>query len=242
MYKEDEKDVLMCYFCGNEHHISIDSLPSNKILSKLIEDTSMDIDTFKFRTYQRSKKLCMLLKHKVDHLNRIQKNPSDYLDIFFTQLNKQVDLARDNCIHLIDKMHENMIKDINLFRFECLCQCKVDFNPDFTDADMITLKINEWHNILTGIDGNFGEALSQNRVEHIETDALILLKKVENSIQSLKEKLFLNVSCTFEPKEINLDSNIFGKLLIVSIMFFSFNTSLDKNVSTFYILRSIHQH
>lgn len=87
-------------------------------------ETSMEMENFKFLTYQRAKKLCMLLRHKVEHVNKIEKNPSDYLDIFFNQLIKQIDSSKDNCKHLIDKIHENMIKDLNLFRFEVIILVK----------------------------------------------------------------------------------------------------------------------
>lgn len=121
LMKEDEENVIMCYFCSGEHRITKDSLPQNKVITKLMSETSMELENYKFHTYQRAKKLCMLLKHKVEHANKIERNPSDYLDVFFNQLIKQIDSSKENCKHLIDKIHENMIKDLNLFRFEVKC-------------------------------------------------------------------------------------------------------------------------
>lgn len=98
-----------------------------------------------------------------------------------------------------------------------MCQCKIDFKPDFSDDELIMSKLNEWQNILTGIDSNFGIPLENSNIEYIEAEAHKLIKKVENRIQSLKEVLFLNVNCSFQPKELNLDSEIFGKLVIVGL-------------------------
>lgn len=96
-----------------------------------------------------------------------------------------------------------------------MCQCKIDFKPDFSDEEIIVSKLNEWQNILTGIDSNFGIPSDDRNIDYIETEAHNLIKKVENRIQSLKEVLFLNVNCSFQPKDLNLDSDIFGKLVIV---------------------------
>jgi len=118
LYKEDEENVIMCFFCNNEHRIIKDSLPTNKVVSKLLSETIMDMENFKFTKYQRTKKLCTLLKHKLDHVKKIENDPSEYLDIFFNHLVKQIDSSRDNCKHLMDKIHENMVNNVNLFRFE----------------------------------------------------------------------------------------------------------------------------
>ena len=83
---------------------------------------------------------------------------------------------------------------------------------------MIMSKLNEWQNILTGIDSSFGLPLDDRNIDYIEADVHNLIKKVENRIQSLKEVLFLNVNCSFQPKELTLESDIFGKLVIVSIV------------------------
>jgi hypothetical protein len=79
-------------------------------------------------------------------------------------------------------------------------------------------KLNEWQNILTGIDSSFGLPLDDRNIDYIEADVHNLIKKVETRIQGLKEMLFLNVNCSFQPKELNMDSDIFGKLVIVSIV------------------------
>ena len=217
LYKEDEKHIILCFFCGEEHHVAKrDAFPNNKLITKLIEETNMETDTFSIKRYQRAKKLCMLLKHKVDHLETIQKNPSYYLETFFNQLIREVETKREYCKSLIDTMYENMIKDIDLFRFECLCQSKVDFKPDFTDTDLVASRVNEWHQMLNCTDGSFGAVLDENGLRKIETETQDLIKKIELRTQSVKDTLFLNVNCKFEPKELNLDSNIFGKIVIVS--------------------------
>ena len=83
---------------------------------------------------------------------------------------------------------------------------------------MIMSKLNEWQNILTGIDSSFELPLDDRNIDYIEADVHNLIKKVETRIQGLKEMLFLNVNCSFQPKELNMDSDIFGKLVIVSIV------------------------
>jgi hypothetical protein len=83
---------------------------------------------------------------------------------------------------------------------------------------MIMSKLNEWQNILTGIDSSFGLPLDDRNIDYIEADVHNLIKKVEDRIQGLKEMLFLNVNCSFHPKELNMESDIFGKLVIVSIV------------------------
>ena len=224
LYKEDEKNIIMCYFCGEEHHVEKrDGFPKNKLIIKLIEEASMETDAFSVKRFHRAKKLCTLLKHKVEHLETIQKNPSYYLETFFNQLIREIDNKKDYCKLLIDTIYENMVKEVDLFRFECLCQSKVEtdlsklnFKTDLSDTELVAMKVNDWHLVLDSTGDSLTNTLDDNRLRAIEVDAENLIKKIEKRTKEIKELLFLNVNCKFEPKDLNLDSNIFGKIVIVS--------------------------
>jgi hypothetical protein len=73
IFVERPEDMMgnTCRIVEGRGYPNMVSKPKNSSAPSRLEACLMDIENFKFTKYQRTKKLCTLLKHKLDHIKKI---------------------------------------------------------------------------------------------------------------------------------------------------------------------------
>ena len=210
LYKEEANNTIICFFCTEDHHIPDAGFAENKLINKLLNDYEDRLHISEI--YGKAKRLCNSLETKLNTLENMKNKPSEYLDEFFTQVMHEIETSRNECKAIVDSIYERFNKDLSLFRFECQSQCHTTVKPESAEEERIVREIRDklegWSFRLSKI------AIEKAEIEPIENEAQSLMEQIEAKINELNEVLFLNVSCKFAKKNLTLNSNIFGKLMI----------------------------
>lgn len=212
MIKEDYFDVIACYFCGQEHHYSEkkENFPENKLVVKLIDFNAQNLNIEKCIT--ESVESYEELKTKIDDLEKASSNPSSYLHEYFVSLKNRIDLKKTECDLTADKIHKKMLHDLRIFENEC--QNAIDI----VKKDKITIDLNNLKDNLNHIKRDIFYLQNTNdksQIDSINSEILKLKSTVDYELNELKDKLFLGMEFSFEPKHLSMQSNLFGLFKMV---------------------------
>ena len=115
---------------------------------------------------------------------------------------------------IADKIHAKMIQDLKIFENECQTALdvlnKIKINANLNE---IKEKINQLKRDIYYLQNK----KDKNEIDVINSEILKLKSTVDYELNELKEKLFLGMEFTFEPKHLSINSNLFGLFKMVTL-------------------------
>ena len=149
------------------------------------------------------------LKKEIANLEKILKDPENYIFEEISELKRQVDLDREELKSQIDDLADDLIKqlDANEKRFKAEYKADIDFSLYDDLVNEFKSHSNEFEKCLKLL------SVENEKREEKCTESEKLIETIQPKIKELKESLFSMVSIKYEKAETNIE-NIFGKLII----------------------------
>ena len=217
--KENEPHVIYCFFCNKEHRIPTFGFPSNKIVNNLLAHNVQNLDMG--HTYEHARRVLDTLKTKLADMGRIRASPKKYIQSFVDQLIDEMAKKRDHAKVITDAIFQQMVHTLGEFKDNCEARFEEEGLKQIDEC--LVDEVRAAHDKLSDELENL--VVDEKRWREICVEADKLEKRLEVDMDHAKKELFLNTRCRFLPKEVTLDTNVFGSLkMIVRCMpiFFTF--------------------
>jgi hypothetical protein len=207
--KENEPNVIYCYFCSDEHHIPRQGFPANKIINALLAKNLQSLDLG--HKYEKAKANLDLLSAKLNELDQITSGPSDYLASFFQNIQNDMEVSKDRAKIMIDSIYDKMTGDLDDFRTKCAARLKKEGLKSMSTIDenfvaSSNQMLAKWHQELSSL------VVDEKKWREIYLEADAFEKKLEVYIDKVKSELLLKTRIKFDPREIKPESKVFGVL------------------------------
>jgi hypothetical protein len=216
--KENDVDILTCFFCMENHIHPEEGFPRNKILNRLLRHNLQNLQLG--HKYEQAKHTLDKLKHKLSEIDSIRASPAIYLNQYFNTIINQMDVKKEYAKIITDSIYEKMFKEVHQLKGECekelekKGQIKILERIQSNLVDDAKLKLEEWYSKLSEL------VVDENKWFEIYLEAEMIEKELEKELIDLKRELLLNRCIEFKPVQLSLDSNIFGEVKISVSIFF----------------------
>jgi hypothetical protein len=198
-----------CLVCQDKHEMPKNGLPISKALVDILSIKSLDVSRGNaFETLQGTLKEIennkIGLKH---HLN----NSDDCIKEYCIELRGKVQLTTEQAIEEINGLSEQVIGEINDYEQEIINLNKnnVDslkrFETIEQELETFQLKTNEYLKL---------NNLNDEKMIKLNQEAVILKKKAESEIKSIRNIIFSGRSLIFEANDVAIDSDVLGELIM----------------------------
>ena len=184
----------------------------NKLLQSFVE---IELHEFKIdRVYEA---VLDNLKQEIANLDTILNDPENYIYEEISELKRQVDLDRERLKIQIDTLADDLISRLESYAkmFKAEYKTKIDLEHYNGLVASSKKQLAEYEQCLS----LFSTKNEERYVKRIESEKII--KQLQPKIKEFKQKLFTNLSFSYEPKENNA-KDLFGDLKISVSFFFSF--------------------
>ena len=191
-----------CPLCNEEN--SIQNLKVNKLIQSLLE-----IELHEFKMNPIYETVLDNLKKEIANLETILKDPENYIYEQISELRRQVDLDRENFKSQIDELADVLIQQLESFEKRFKSEYKANVNLQHYNGLVESSKkqLIEYERCL----GWFSTTTEERYGKRVESEKLI--DELQPITNELKEKLFSNLSLTYESTKIE-KADFFGKLII----------------------------
>ena len=193
---------FLCPLCKEENKNQI--FKANKIIEKLIkrELHAFELDP-KYETVLSS------LRIEIEKIAAILKDPENYIYEEISELKRQVDLDRERLKIRIDELANDLIQQLESYERKFKSEYKAKVNLEHYNHLVKTSRKQ-----LVEFE-NFFELFSTKNQEREEKykDCERLVKVVQPSLIEIKNKLFSDLSLTYQLMEHKIE-DLFGKLEI----------------------------
>ena len=193
---------FLCPLCKEEN--TNQTFKANKIIEKLIkrELHAFELDP-KYETVLSS------LRIEIEKIAAILKDPENYIYEEISELKRQVDLDRERLKIRIDELANDLIQQLESYerKFKSEYKAKVNLEHYTGLVESSRKQLVEFE--------NFFELFSTKNQEREEKykDCERLVKVVQPSLIEIKNKLFSDLSLTYQLMEHKIE-DLFGKLEI----------------------------
>ena len=111
----NEANSFKCDLCDNSHDKTADKFPVNEALNELVQicDDYVDLNSIDLgKDYKLAKDQCKHLKDLINESEILTKDPSFYIDNYFTKLRNEIDLKKEQLIEDIEQKYEKIINEL----------------------------------------------------------------------------------------------------------------------------------
>ncbi len=112
-----------CMLCSEMHTSPQNGFPSNKIVKNQL-DLKVNEINLNFSQFKAYNKIIQVLNENLKEIETIRKDPEDYIDEYFGELTRQVDLRRETLIEEIIKYSDELIQKILKLKQGCVAKSK----------------------------------------------------------------------------------------------------------------------
>ena len=211
--------TLACPNCCSELEIKVQKFPINTSLKNLVER-----ELHKIAFDPKCEKTYKNFKNKIENIESIHKDPENIIFNRFSELKNQIDLDRDCAIDEINQLAGDLIKRLDSCQNELKNECQSKNNLDYYSRLIGNMRseLNEYEKCLKSLKNT--DEVREKKSNEIEQLANVL----DIEIKEYEKTLFKNKIISYEPMKIGV-KNIFGKLNIVSLIFFSILNNVIKS-------------
>ena len=199
----DDSNTFSCPFCDKQN-------PNQNIeVSKTIQYL-IDIEAHKFTIDPKYERVLNNFKTEIRNLERILNEPESFIKEKINQLKVQVDLDREKTKSEIDRLADDMIKQLEAFDKQFI----EEYNDSYVDLKYF-ISIFVTSNQQLADYEKFLSLLSTKAEERVKKrkESENLITNLQSNIEELKENLFSNISITYKPVK-NKIQDLYGKLII----------------------------
>ena len=207
MCKNHSKEISKkeCQFCSENHTIPKSGFTINKIVMKQLE-SKLNTMNINFSQFNDSKKILQDLNKGLREIESIKNDPANYIWEYFKELNRQVDIRRENIIQETERYSNELIQNIEIIHKECLA--KVTTKNKTTDCiEDCKAKLQELNGMFETFeidDTKHEEIMSQKRTKELQ-------KLMEPLVSEYKRDLLCNKSYKLSTSDFKIDK-VFGSL------------------------------
>ena len=152
------------------------------------------------------------VKSKLADLEAATNKSSDFIHDYFKSLKTRMTLKREECDLMVDKVYSKMINDLHVFETEC--QNALELAKPIQKAFDIAYLKEKTYEIKRKIHF-LNNTKNKNEIEILNTDIEKIKHTVDTLLNDIKDKLLLGMEFSFEPKQLSLQSNLFGLFKMV---------------------------
>ena len=142
---------LNCFSCRKSHPMPQNGYPFNQIVQSLLEN--------KFHTLNLNSDKFKESKLKIDELNKrfreielIQNDPEFYIDEYFIELIREIDLRREVLIESIQKESNKVIDSVNQWKSELVEKAKKENIKMIGSIEKDRLKLTELNSMFDSLE------------------------------------------------------------------------------------------
>ena len=117
-----------CQFCTKRHQIPEDGSFLINMFAQQQLDHNFNSIRFNFTKFNESKKLIGTLNKSLKKIEFLETDPDDYINNYFGDLDREVDLRREKIIDKINTYSDELLKKIDALRQECLSKASNQAN------------------------------------------------------------------------------------------------------------------
>ena len=199
---ESSSNRFTCPFCHEEN--TSQHLRVNKLILNLIEN-----NLHKFEVDSKFKTIYENLKTKITNLENILKDPEYIIYEEIAELKRQVDLDREKSKMEIDSLADGFIQQLesyeSRFKAEYKTNIHLEIYNDFVESSR--KQLNEYEKCLN----LFSTTSEERNKKYLQIERITV--DLQPKITQLKQKLFSNLSITYNPIPSNT-KDLFGKLIV----------------------------
>ena len=200
--KPKQMNKFECKLCKEKHYIPEDGFAINKSIQNALD---IKLNTLKLnQVYEECKKEVTDAKNKIQKIEKLDKDPENYICEYFEELKRQVDLRKKELKLKLENCSDEIIQSIESTKENC-----IKFSRE---TKRLSTKIEEAKEELTELMDRF-ETFEIDNEEFEETMQSL---KVHNGVLTrklgeYKDSIIGDKKYTFEFKEINI-KGLFGSL------------------------------
>jgi hypothetical protein len=154
------------------------------------------------------------VKSKINDLEAATTKSSDFIHDYFKSLKSRITLKREECDLMVEKIFSKMISDLHVFETECQNALELA-KPVQKLVDIVYLK--EKTNEIKRKIHFLNNTKNKNEIEVLNSDIEKLKQIVDTLLNDIKDKLLLGMEFKFEPKQLSIQSNMFGLFKMVKL-------------------------
>ena len=180
---------------------------SNKILKKLIEKYELN----KISINSEYGKVLTEFKEKIDKIEKINKDPNNFIYEKFLELELKVDLDREIAIQSINKQADEIMDKLKEHKEKFTNNCKLETKMNNCQELIDTMRNEEesYEKIISSL----AQTNQEKDKKKLEIKEKII--NLESEIEKYKRILFDNVTIEYEKMSSELKfEEIFGKLIV----------------------------
>jgi len=205
----DQKDILICEICQEEHHIPKNGFVVNNRLKKLLK---LELKSLKFDcpVFDDCKKGLEKAKENMLKVEELEKNGEMFIYNYFEDIKRQVDLRREILKQNIDNYSDEMIKSVEKTQTDLIKR---------KGANQITAFIDKSRKKLDLITERFDTfEYNYKKFKEIKSTVTALNKELQEIIVEYQDLLILKKDYSFEFVE-SPTEHIFGRLIGFEVIF-----------------------
>ncbi len=167
-------------------------MPKEGFLENKFAKNQLDLEVNKinlnFSQFNNFNKIIQDLNKNMKEIETIQKDPEDYIDEYFGELTRQVDLRRETLIEEINKYSDELIQKILKLKQDCVAKSK-EATKITNDLDTIKIKINDLNSTFNSLeidDIKIEEIMSQKKSKELSDLMGPVLEQYKFELQGKK--------------------------------------------------------
>ena len=198
----DSGKRLICPICNQEH------VNQNHSVNKLVE-ALLQIEIHKFELDPKYELIFNNMKREIQNLEKVLKDPENFIYEEINELKRQVDLDRENLKSEIDELADDLIQQLESHEKQFKADYKTNVDLEYFNVlvESCRKQLNENERCLI----LFSSKNEERKEKCIQSE--VTINKLQPKIKELKDKLLADLKITYHQAEIK-KQNLFGKLII----------------------------
>jgi len=205
----NEKSILICGICQEEHLIPKKGFMVNNRLQKLLR---LELNALKVSpVFDECIKEIEEAKENVVKIGLLEKNAENYIYDYFEDIKRQVDIRREDLKFKIDKYSDEIIKSVEMNQMNHIKLSK-EINEIRTNIELSKEELNKSMLQFDNLEFN------DKKFEDIKSSVAVVNQKFNKILGEYQDSLINNKKYSFEFKESPI-VDIFGRVTDVQVNF-----------------------
>jgi hypothetical protein len=205
---EANKNKFVCFVCNENHSLTENGLPINKILLKILALESKEV--YRGNEVKQLKGYLDDIQEDINKISFCLNNGVDRIKDFCFDLKNKVQLRTEEAIEQLNEHNQDMITEIEEFERFCIKSYQVNLNTNDEvrktkkELEEFNLKWNQYLKQTVICDKKISEAIAK---------ASELGMKTKKDFANLDKFIFNGSQMKFERNENELDRSVLGSLM-----------------------------
>jgi hypothetical protein len=205
----NEKSILICGICQEEHLIPKKGFMVNNRLQKLLR---LELNALKVSpVFDECIKEIEEAKENVVKIGLLEKNAENYIYDYFEDIKRQVDIRREDLKFKIDKYSDEIIKSVEMNQMNHIKLSK-EINEIRTNIELSKEELNKSMLQFDNLEFN------DKKFEDIKSSVAVVNQKFNKILGEYQDSLIDNKKYSFEFKELPIE-DVFGRVTDVQVNF-----------------------